>query len=101
MRPAQALPRGLDLVGAERRAVRGGLAGVVGRAIADGGLAGDQYRLVGCRRFLKRSSDRFRIVTVDARGSPASGLEALHLVDRVGERKRAIDRNAVVVEKHD
>ena len=42
-----------------------------------------------------------RIVAVDARRRPAGGLEALHLVDRVGERQRAVDGDAVVVEQHD
>ena len=36
-----------------------------------------------------------------ARRGPAGGLEALHLVDRVGERQRPVDRDAVVVEQHD
>ena len=30
-----------------------------------------------------------------------AGLEALHLIDRVGKRQRAVDRDAVVVEQHD
>ena len=34
-------------------------------------------------------------------GVPAGGLEALHLIDAVGERQRAVDGNAVVVEQHD
>ena len=32
---------------------------------------------------------------------PAGGLEALHLVDGVRERRRPVDRDAVVVEQHD
>ena len=45
--------------------------------------------------------DRLRVVAVDAARRPAGGLEALHLVDRVGQRQRAVDRDAVVVEQHD
>ena len=44
VRPAKLLARALDLVGAERRAVRGRLAGFRGRAEADGRLAGDHRR---------------------------------------------------------
>ena len=38
---------------------------------------------------------------VDQFGGPAGGLEALHLVDRIGDRGRAVDRDAVVVVQHD
>ena len=48
-----------------------------------------------------RRGDRRRIVAVDALCRPAGGLEALHLIDGIGERKRAVDRDAVVVEQHD
>ena len=54
--------------------------------------------------FLRRSDrrgDRRGIVAVDARRRPAGRLEALHLIDAVGERQRAVDRDAVVVEEHD
>ena len=43
----------------------------------------------------------FGIVAVDARRRPAGRLEALHLIDAVGERQRAVDGDAVVVEQHD
>ena len=35
------------------------------------------------------------------RRRPAGRLEALHLVDRIGQRQRAVDGDAVVVEQHD
>src|SRR3546814_11439107 len=44
--PAQRLARGLDLVLAQRGAVRGFLAGLVRRAEAGRGAAAEQYRLV-------------------------------------------------------
>src|SRR3546814_9045894 len=44
--PAQRLARGLDLVLAQRGAVRGFLAGLVRRAEADRGAAAEQHRLV-------------------------------------------------------
>ena len=44
--PAERLARAGDLFGAKRRAVRVGFAGLGRRAVADGGLAGDQRRLV-------------------------------------------------------
>jgi len=101
MRPAELLARALDFVGAERRTMRGGFAGLARRAKADGRFAGDHHRLIGRLRLFQRSGDGRRIVPVDARGRPAGGLEAFHLVDRVGERQRAVDRDAVVVEQHD
>ena len=76
-------------------------AGLVRGAIADRGLAGDQRRLIGLLGAGDRSGDRLPILTVDQFGLPAGGFEALHLVDRVGERRRAVDRNAVVVIKND
>ena len=71
------------------------------RAVADGGLAGDQRRLVGFLRAGDRGRNRLRIMAVDQFGRPAGGLEALHLVDRIGDRGRAVDRDAVVVVQHD
>ena len=71
------------------------------RAEADGGAAGDQRRPVGLFGRFDRGGDRRGIVAVDAGRRPAGGLEALHLIDGVGERQRAVDRDAVVVEQHD
>ena len=52
-------------------------------------------------RGFDRRCNRRRIVAVDAGRRPAGGLETLHLIDRVGKRERAVDRDAVVVEQHD
>ncbi len=76
-------------------------AGLVRRAVADRGLAGDQRRLVGFLRARDRIRDRLLVLAVDQLGGPARGLEALDLVDRVGDRGRAVDRDAVVVVEHD
>ena len=78
-----------------------GGAGPRRRAVADGGLAGDQRRLAGFLRAGDRGCNRLRIMAVDQLGRPAGGLEALHLVDRIGDRGRAVDRDAVVVIQHD
>ncbi len=40
-------------------------------------------------------------MAVDPGGAPAARLETLELIDRIGERQRAVDRNTVVVEQHD
>src|SRR3546814_7891418 len=56
--PAQRLARGLDLVLAQRGAVRGFLAGLVRRAEADRGAAAEQYRLVVGGDGLDRKSTR-------------------------------------------
>ena len=76
-------------------------AGLGRRAEADGGAAGDQRRPVGFLRRFERGRDRRRIVAVDPRRRPAGRLEALHLIDGVGERQRPVDGDAVVVEQHD
>ena len=78
-----------------------GRAGPRRRAVADGGLAGDQRRLAGFLRAGDRGGNRLRIMAVDQLRRPARGLEALHLVDRIGNRGRAVDRDAVVVIQHD
>ena len=100
--PAERLARAGDLFGAERRAVRGGRAGLLRRAVADGGLgrrSGSAGRTL--RRLERAAAIASVIVAVDAHRAPAGGLEALHLVGRVGERDRAVDRDAVVVEEDD
>ena len=74
---------------------------LVGAPITDRGLAGDQRRLVGFLRARDRGGDRLLILAVDQFGLPARGLETLHLIDRIRERGRTVDRNAVVVVEHD
>ena len=66
---------------------------VVRQAISDGP--------VGFLRRFERRGDRRRIVAVDARRRPAGGFETLDLIDRVRQRGRPVDRNAVVVVEHD
>src|SRR3546814_13092039 len=63
--PAQRLARGLDLVLAQRGAVRGFLAGLVRRAEADRGPAAAQPRLVvGGHGLLARGLDPIAFVAV-------------------------------------
>ena len=50
-------------------------------AIADGGAAGDQARLVGLFAPLPGGEDGLGVMAVDAHGVPAAGLETLDLVD--------------------
>ena len=38
---------------------------------------------------------------VDARRRPAGGFKPTHLIDRIAQRERPIDRDSIVVEKHD
>jgi len=99
--PVQFLPRRSDFVGAKRRTMALFAAGLGRRAEADDGAAGDQRRPVGFCRRLDCRGNGGGVVAVDPRRRPAGRLEALHLIDRVGERKRPVDRNAVVVEQHD
>ncbi len=71
------------------------------RAERDDGLAGDHGRPVGLLGPRDRFGNRLRVVPVDPLAEPACGLEALHLIDRVGQRQRPVDGDAVVVEQHD
>ena len=75
--------------------------GLMRRAEADGRLAGDHRRLVGALRGVNGFADRFGIEPVDVACVPAGGFETGDLVDRIGERGLAVDRNAVVVVEDD
>ncbi len=99
--PAKCLAGRGDLVGAERRAVNLVGAGLVRSAEADHGLGGDHGRLVGLLGGFDGSGDRFRIVAIDGDRVPVGCAEAGVLVGRVGQRDRAVDRDAVVVPEDD
>src|SRR5579875_1508497 len=101
MRPIQPLARAPDLVRTERRSMRRGFARFRRRAKTDRRPARNKYRSVRVLRLFERSSDGTRIMTIDAGGIPAGGLEAPDLVDRVGERQGPVDGDTVVVEQHD
>ena len=99
--PAERFPRGLDFGGAERRAVGGLGALLVG---APNPMTVRQAIRVGrslVLRFRERRLDRRRIVAVDRERLPARGLEAGALVHGRRERRRAVDGDAVVVPQHD
>jgi hypothetical protein len=81
--------------------MRLGGAGLLRGAVTDRGAAGDKRRPVCPLCLGDRGSDRFGIVAVDAHRTPARRLEPLRLVDRVRQRERAVDRDAVIVEQHD
>ena len=78
--PAEPLARALDLLGAERRAVRRGGAGLGRRAEGDDRPAGDEARPVLRLRPFERGGDLVVVVAVDALGRPAMRREALELV---------------------
>src|SRR5690606_33434723 len=103
VRPVQRLARGLDLVLAQRRAVRGFLARLGRRAEADGGAAADQHRLVVVlERGFDRGPDLLRIVAVDAADhAPTVGLETRRGVVGEPALHLAVDRDAVVVPERD
>src|SRR5581483_8801715 len=63
--------------------------------------AGDEGRAVGFQGAGNRVGYRLWVLAVDMHGVPAGRPEARHLVDRVGERQGAVDRDAVVVEEED
>ena len=91
-----------ELVGAERLAMGLRGAGARRRAVADGGLAGDQRRLVGllrARRSRRRSpSDRGRR---SARRAQPADLKRFTWSTESASESRAVDRDAVVVVQHD
>ena len=83
--PAQPLLGALDLLGAERAAMRRGGAGLGRRAERDRRPAGDQARPVVRLRPADRGGDLVGVEPVDALGLPAMRAEAFELV--VGNRK--------------
>ena len=92
--PAQRVLGGLGFGRAQRRAVRGGGAGLGGRGEADDGAAGDQRGLFGAHRHGQRGGDLDGVVAVHALGGPAIGGEALELVVRGGQAGVAVDGDA-------
>ncbi len=99
--PAQPRAGALDLLGSQRRAVALLGPGLGRRTESDDGAAGNHGWPVAAFGGLDRRRDRVGIVPVDPRCRPAGRLEAFHLVDRIGERERSVDRDAVVVVQHD
>src|SRR5690606_7862137 len=90
-----------DFVGAERRAVRGGLALLVGRAVADNGAAGDQGRAVRLAGGLDGGGDGIRIMAVNPGRVPAGSLEALQCIARFREGEGAVDGDFIVIIEDD
>jgi len=72
-----------------------------GRAIANGGAAGDEGRPVGVLRGFERLGNSVGVMAIDANDGPAVGGEALQLVGRIGKAELAVDRNIVVVPQQD
>ena len=101
VRPIQRGAGLCDLLGAERRAMGFFGALTVRRAEADHGAAGDQRRTIVVARAFDGSRNRLGIMAIDPAGRPSRRLETRQLIVRTGQRRRAIDRNLVVVEQHD
>ena len=103
IRPMQRSAGGGRLVLAQRRAVRGLLAGLVRRTEANGGAAADQCRLVGrLQRGLDRGLDLDRIMPVHATHHvPAVGLETHRGVIGEPPVSIAIDTDVVFVPQRD
>ena len=101
VRPVQRIAGLCDLLGAERRAMRFFAALAVRRPETDHRAAGDQRRPVAAAGPFDGGCDGFGIVAVDPAGRPSGGLEPCELVIRARQRRRAVDRDFVVVEQHD
>ena len=99
--PAQFLPGRRDLVRAQGRAMHRRRALLVGCALADQRLAGDQRgaRIDPGRG--DRGGDGFLVVAVDGADMPAAGSEAGQLVGRGRQVGAPVDGDAVVVPEHD
>src|SRR6202012_155410 len=82
--PAQRLLGAGKLFGTERLAMGLVGAGLVRRAVADGGLAGDHRGTVGGLRLGDGGSNRLLVLAVDVNRIPAVSLEPRYLVDIVG-----------------
>jgi hypothetical protein len=74
--------------------------GLVGCAKADSGAAGDQRRARIGLGDGKRRIDCGKIHPVASHDVPAGGIETLCHVFRRGKRRRAIDRDAIVIPQH-
>ena len=81
--------------------MRRGGAGLGRRAKRDHRAAGDQARPVAVMGALDRVGDRVGVVAVDPLGGPAMRAEPLDLVVGHREAGRPVDRDRVVVVKHD
>ena len=94
---------GGDFVLAQRRTVRGLLAGLRGRTETDRGAAAQQHRLVGrAQRGVDGGLDLHRVVAVDvADHGPAVGLEARGRVVGEPALHLAVDGDVVVVPERD
>ncbi len=101
--PAQGFAGQLDLVAAQRLAVRLGGAGAVGRALADGRLADDEGGFVGTLLgLLDGGGHSLHVVAIDrAHHVPAVGGETASGVVHEPGRHRAVDADAVVVVQRD
>jgi hypothetical protein len=101
--PVERRARGGDFLVAERGAVDGFRARLVGRALADHGAAADERRTRAFgERLVDGRGDRGRIVAIHARDHvPAVGLEALRRVVAEPALDVPVDRDAVVVVEGD
>ena len=99
--PAQPLARSLDLLGAERVAMRGGGAGLGRRAVGDDRAAGDKAGPIARMGAPDRGGDRVVIHAVDPLGGPAMRAEPHDLIVRDGEIGRPVDRDRIVVPEDD
>jgi hypothetical protein len=90
-----------DFLVAKGRAVRARRSAFVGRAVSDGGLGGDQRRLVRGLGLGDRGGDGIGVVAVDRERVPAQRLEPRDLIVRNGQAGGPVDRDAVIVKEHD
>ena len=71
------------------------------RTKADHGLTRDHRRTIRYVRSFNCSRNRVLIMPINGSRCPTGRFKALALINRVGNRKRTIDRNAIIVPKHD
>src|SRR5262249_55148603 len=98
MWPVQRGARLRHLVSAERGSMRLFRTLPARRSVTDPGTAGDQRWRLARARALDRCSNRLRVVTVDTRDRPARRSEPRELVVGAGKRRRAVDRNRIIIE---
>ena len=81
--------------------MRLGAVRLVRRAVADGRPRSDEGRAIALLRIVQCLVDRVRIVPIDRDRLPPGRGEACRLIGAVGQGKRAVDRDLVVVPDHD
>ncbi len=101
MTPTQRFAGPGNLLSTQRCAVRTCRARLRRRAKPDGGLAGDEDRLVALLGFGECGINGNRVVAIHLHRGPACAFEARAVVHGIRQVRRAVDGDGIVVPQHD